>query len=60
MGLLMTLSHCRHVYEETDEDICSACGRPTHRTDWELQNLMMKKWLKDNPEAWKTVGWWSI
>lgn len=56
----MTLSFCRHVYEDTDEDICSSCGRPTHRTDWELQNLMMKKWLKDNPDAYKTVGWWSI
>ena len=28
--------------------------------DWELQNALRKKWLEENPDAHKTVGWWSI
>ncbi len=56
----MTLTFCRHVYEEMEEDTCQLCGRPTHRIDWAKENKIMKKWLKDNPDAWKTVGWWSI
>jgi hypothetical protein len=39
---------------------CPKCGRDTHETDWKLENKRRKKWLKDNPNAWKEVGWWSI
>lgn len=51
---------CRHVYEEVGEDLCPDCGAYTHRIDWKKENAYHKKWLKDNPDAWRTVGWWSI
>lgn len=51
---------CHHVYENTGYDDCPTCGKPTHEVNWKFQNALMKKWLKDNPDAWKTVGWWSI
>lgn len=56
----MTLTFCRHVYEEMEEDTCHLCGKPTHRIDWEKQSKLKKKWLKENPDAWREVGWWSI
>lgn len=51
---------CEHVYEYMNAPICPKCGLETHEPDWEEQNKMHKQWLKDNPDAWKTVTWWSI
>lgn len=51
---------CYHVYHYIGEKVCSICGRDTHEIDWELQNKINKQWLKDNPDAWRQVGWWSI
>jgi hypothetical protein len=50
---------CDHIYRDRDEEICSDCGRWTHQMNWEQQNRINRKWLKDNPEA-KYGGWWSI
>ena len=51
---------CRHIYEYVNAEICPDCGRDTHEPDFEKMNAYNKKWLKDNPEAWRSVGWWSI
>jgi hypothetical protein len=51
---------CPHVYQNMGTETCNLCGRPTHEINWEKENKIMKKWLKENPDAWKTVGWWSI
>jgi uncharacterized Zn ribbon protein len=54
------LEHCEHVYKDMGVPICPKCGRDTHETDWTKENKLKKKWLKDNPLAYKEVGWWSI
>lgn len=51
---------CVHVYQNVGSDPCQHCGNPSHEINWEQQNKFHKQWLKDNPDAWKTVGWWSI
>ncbi len=51
---------CEHVYKNMGVNPCPKCGRETHEIDWTKENKIMKKWLKDNPDAWKEVGWWSI
>lgn len=51
---------CHHVYQNTGFDICPACGKDTHEIDWVQENKLHKEWLKKNPLAYKTVGWWSI
>ena len=56
----ITDMYCEHVYKEMGSDICPKCGGDTHRIDWKKENLLHKKWLRDNPDAWKSVGWWSI
>jgi hypothetical protein len=38
---------CKHIYEYVN-------------ADFEAMNAYNKQWLKDNPEAWRSVGWWSI
>jgi len=55
-----TLSQCRHVYEYVNAPTCPDCGRDTHEPDFKKINAQNKKWLKENPEAWRSVGWWSI
>lgn len=52
--------YCEHVYKNIGYSICPKCGRDTHETDWIKENKLKRKWLKDNPLAWKEVGWWSI
>jgi hypothetical protein len=51
---------CYHIYQNTGYEVCPKCGRDTHETDWSKQLKLRKKWLKDNPLAYKEVGWWSI
>jgi len=50
---------CEHVYKDMDEDMCTLCGKLTHRIDWELQNKLHREWREANPGA-KYGGWWSI
>ena len=57
MGLL---EHCEHVYRDMRANPCPKCGNATREIDWEKENELHKQWLKENPDAWKTVGWWSI
>lgn len=51
---------CRHIYEYVNSEICPYCGRDTHEPDFKAINKQNRQWLKDNPEAWRNVGWWSI
>lgn len=51
---------CRHIYEYVNSESCPHCGRDTHEPDFESINKQNRQWLKDNPEAWRSVGWWSI
>lgn len=51
---------CKHVYEYVNAPICPYCGKDTHEPDFDKINKQNKQWLKDNPEAWREVGWWSI
>lgn len=52
--------YCEHVYKNMNANPCPKCGKETHETNWEQVNEYHKKWLKENPDAWKNVGWWSI
>ena len=52
--------YCDHVYKNMGSQICPKCGGDTHETDWPKQLKLRKQWLKDNPLAYKEVGWWSI
>lgn len=54
------MDKCRHIYELTGQLICPDCGRDTHEVNWAQANAQNRQWLKDNPEAWRSVGWWSI
>lgn len=54
----MTLTFCRHVYEDVTEDICSHCGKETHRIDWKQQELLHKDWIESGKAT--AQGWWSI
>lgn len=54
------LKKCKHIYEYVNAKICPFCGRDTHEPDFKAINAYNKQWLKDNPEAWRSVGWWSI
>lgn len=54
------IKKCRHIYEYVGSEVCPDCGRYTHEPDFKAINAYNKQWLKDNPEAWRTVGWWSI
>lgn len=56
----MSQKFCKHVYEYVKAEVCPDCGKYTHEPNWEKINKENKQWLKDNPEAWRTVGWWSI
>lgn len=56
----MNQNLCRHIYEYVNSAICPDCGSESHEIDWVKVNKMNKKWLKENPNAWKQVGWWSI
>ena len=51
---------CQHIYKNIGKPICPDCGRDTHEIDWAKNNQFHKEWLKKNPDAWKSVGWWSI
>jgi len=51
--------NCEHVYKDLGPGPCPKCGLPTHTTDWNLQNKMMKQWHIDNPNA-QYEGWMSI
>ena len=51
---------CKHIYEYVNAPICPYCGRDTHEPNFEAINKAHKQWLKDNPDAWRSVGWWSI
>jgi len=52
--------NCKHIYENIGLPICPNCGKHTHEINWEETNKQNKQWLKDNPDAWREVGWWSI
>ena len=52
--------HCEHIYKNINAEICPKCGGYTHEVNWQKNNALNKQWLKDNPDAWKQVGWWSI
>ena len=54
------IEFCEHVYKSMGASICPLCGKDTHEINWAEQHELQKQWLKDNPDAWKTVGWWSI
>ena len=54
----MTLTFCRHVYEDLGEDICSSCGKDTHRIDWKQQEDLHKDWIASGKAV--SQGWWSI
>ena len=54
------MSYCAHVYKDMGQEICPLCGKSAHSINWAKENKLMKQWLKDNPDAWKEVGWWSI
>ena len=54
------MNKCEHIYKNMGAEICPLCNNPTHEIDWVKENAMHRKWLKDNPDAWKSVGWWSI
>mgnify|MGYP003336776743 CR=1 FL=1 len=56
----MLFEKCEHIYKTMGIKLCPKCNRETHEVDWEKQNLLNKQWLKDNPLAYKQVGWWSI
>lgn len=51
---------CEHIYKNIGVEVCPKCGRDTHEINWQEQKTLKKQWLKDNPLAWKNVGWWSI
>ena len=56
----MSNENCEHIYKNMNQNPCPKCGGDTHETNWQEQNKLYKKWLKDNPLAYKEVGWWSI
>ena len=51
---------CEHVYKPMGSDICPKCNKLTGEVNWKIQHKLEKEWLKKNPDAWRTVGWWSI
>jgi len=57
---MVATMYCEHVYKNMGVAICPLCGRDTREIDWNKTNKENKQWLKDNPEAWRSVGWWSI
>lgn len=54
------MNGCRHIYEYINAEKCPECGRDTHEPNWTELNKAHKQWLKENPDAWRRVGWWSI
>lgn len=52
------MTYCKHVYEESEYEICPRCGKDTHKTDWALQAKLHKEWI-DSGKA-TAQGWWSI
>ena len=54
------MNGCRHIYEYVNAEKCPECGRDTHEPNWTELNKAHKRWLKENPDAWRRVGWWSI
>lgn len=54
------MNGCRHIYEYVNAEKCPECGRDTHEPNWTELNKAQKQWLKENPDAWRRVGWWSI
>lgn len=54
------MAKCRHIYELVNQETCPDCGRYTHEPNWREVNAKNRKWLKENPDAWREVGWWSI
>lgn len=53
------LENCIHIYQNVNAEICPHCGRDTHETNWEKNNLYARQWKIDNPNA-AYGGWWSI
>jgi hypothetical protein len=58
---------CKHVYEIIGADICPACGRDTHETNFRVQNDLHRQWIADGKADWNVCpqggtirGWWSI
>ncbi|NDB58838.1 hypothetical protein EB001_10350 [bacterium] len=56
----MPFEHCQHVYRNVGQNPCQYCGGDSHETDWKKENKLRQQWLKENPLAYKEVGWWSI
>ena len=56
----MPFEHCEHVYRNMNQNPCPKCGGNTHEINWKEQYALNKQWLKENPDAWRNVGWWSI
>jgi len=49
---------CDHVYKDVGSDTCPACGKYTHRTNWEQQHALHKEWIASGKAV--AQGWWSI
>ena len=49
---------CRHIYEDTGEEICPECGADTHETDWDFQHTLHRDWIASGKAVQQ--GWWSI
>lgn len=52
------MTYCKHVYQESQTDICDDCGSYTHKTDWEEQHALHRDWIASGKAV--TQGWWSI
>lgn len=50
--------NCKHIYQESDSDICGECDRPTHKTDWIKVGIQRKEWIESGKATYG--GWWSI
>jgi len=58
---------CEHVYKDIGAEVCLACGRDTHETNWTTVNFAHKQWIADGKADWNVCpqggtirGWWSI
>ena len=54
------IKFCRHVYEDVKTDICTMCGKPTHKTDWELIAKQRREHREKHGLFYNVREWWSI
>lgn len=50
--------NCKHVYQESISDICSKCGKLTHKINWAEISKLHKEWIASGKATFE--GWWSI